>query len=118
MIAQVRDLIQGLCTVKEAHRLGYLKGGASDVMAHSWFEAFDWDGLVNMTVTAPWRPTLATASDTSCFDEPPDADLNYLEARHVEEGAIAAEDIACWKALQSEYAGSMRLEEMGQLQLP
>ena len=33
---EARALIQGLCTVKVAYRLGYLKGGANDVMTHAW----------------------------------------------------------------------------------
>ena len=32
---EARALIQGLCTVKVAYRLGYLKGGADDVMAET-----------------------------------------------------------------------------------
>ena len=71
---EARALIQGLCTVKVAYRLGYLKGGAHDVISHAWFAGFDWDGLVNMTIESPWRPSLRSCEDTTCFDEPEGGD--------------------------------------------
>ena len=52
-----------------AYRLGYLRGGASEVLSHVWFEDFDWDGLVNMSVAPPWRPQLKRADDASFFDD-------------------------------------------------
>ena len=54
-----------------AYRLGYLKGGANDVMTHAWFgrSGFDWGGLVNLTLAPPWRPTLSACDDTTNFDD-------------------------------------------------
>jgi ABC-type uncharacterized transport system ATPase subunit len=46
-----------------AERLGYLKGGASDVIGHSWLASFDFDGLVNMTLSPPWVPNLSASDD-------------------------------------------------------
>mgnify|MGYP006931595074 FL=1 len=51
-----------------AERLGYLKGGASDVIGHSWLASFDFDGLVNMTLSPPWVPNLSASDDCSYFD--------------------------------------------------
>jgi hypothetical protein len=67
--SHARSLIQGLCTVKVAFRLGYLKGGAEDVMAQRWFDGYDWAGLVNQTKEPPWRPQLARSDDTQCFED-------------------------------------------------
>ena len=54
--------------VRVAERLGYLKGGASDVIGHSWLASFDFDGLVNMTLSPPWVPNLSASDDCSYFD--------------------------------------------------
>jgi len=109
---EARALIRGLCTVKVAYRLGYLKGGANDVMAHAWFAAFDWDGLVNLTVESPWRPSLSSCEDTMCFDE--------MEGTNSLDGpsstrAMGAELEAKWTALQAEYAGEGGLNETSHL---
>ena len=61
-------LLSGLLQVKVAERLGSFKGGADDVLGHSWFEGLDPNGLVNLTVRPPWRPALSGPDDTSCFD--------------------------------------------------
>ena len=64
-----RGLITGLLTVKVPNRLGYLKGGAEDLIRHDWFAThLDWDALVNLTIVPPWRPALKDAYDTSHFD--------------------------------------------------
>lgn len=61
-------LVSGLCAVKVSSRLGYLSGGAEDVICHAWFGKYDWDGLVNRTITPPWRPQPEAADDTRYFD--------------------------------------------------
>ena len=50
----------GLCTVKIATRLGYLKAGA-DVVEHPWLRGIDWDALANRTCQPPWRPKVRAA---------------------------------------------------------
>jgi len=104
---EARALIQGLCTVKVAYRLGYLKGGASDVMAHAWFAGFDWDGLVNLTVESPWRPSLSSCEDTMCFDEAEGGQSLDGPTDKAHGGDLEAK----WVALQSEYAGEASLTE-------
>jgi len=72
-------LVSDLTQVKVASRLGYLKGGADDIVQHAWFARYDWDGLINRTIEAPWRPRLRAADDVCYFDgedqqtEPPSA---------------------------------------------
>jgi len=109
---EARALIQGLCTVKVAYRLGYLKGGADDVMAHAWFVAFDWDGLVNMTIEPPWRPSLSSSDDTTCFDEAEGDDSLDGPANKVPQEELEAK----WKSLQAEYShGSSANHDMNHL---
>ena len=99
---EARELIQGLCTVKVAYRLGYLKGGANDVQEHTWFAGYDWNGLVNMTVDPPWRPNLKSFDDTTCFDD--QADGNSLDGPS---GRSHPEDLLSkWRDLRTEYTGS------------
>ena len=66
--SHARTLISGLCQVKVTARLGYLKGGAEDIISHAWFSHFDWDALVNLTMEPPWHPRLKGADDLSYFD--------------------------------------------------
>jgi len=87
-----KDLIKSLLTVKVAYRLGYVKGGATEVIEQPWFDGFDWDGLVNLTIDAPWKPAFASADDCSFF-EPEDDELLSLQP---EEAPSAAEaEAAC-----------------------
>ena len=65
---RAREILGGLLCPKLSARLGYLKGGASDVIGHAWFEGFDWDGLINLTIEPPWRPKPAAADDLRYFD--------------------------------------------------
>lgn len=108
---EARALMQGLCTVKVAYRLGYLKGGAEDVCAHAWFANFDWGSLVNLTMESPWRPTLSSCEDTACFD-----DADGSDSLDGPVGKAVADDLeAKWKVLQNEYASGAGLDETSHL---
>ncbi|XP_068914865.1 cGMP-dependent protein kinase, isozyme 2 forms cD4/T1/T3A/T3B isoform X3 [Tenebrio molitor] len=68
-------LIKKLCRDNPAERLGYQKGGISEIQKHKWFDGFNWEGLVNRTLTPPILPRVKHETDTSNFDEyPADAD--------------------------------------------
>ena len=109
---EVRALCQGLCTVKVAYRLGYLKGGAKDVMDHAWFGSdYDWSGLINMCREPPWRPNLSASDDTTFFD-----DAGGGESLDGPQGRQPPEELAKrWELLQYEYAGGMALQHMSHL---
>lgn len=62
------DLIKKLLRAHPSKRLGNTKGGTSAVMKHKWFNGFDWEGLMNRTVRAPYVPDLSGPEDTSHFD--------------------------------------------------
>ncbi|XP_072393988.1 cGMP-dependent protein kinase, isozyme 2 forms cD4/T1/T3A/T3B isoform X3 [Diabrotica undecimpunctata] len=64
-------LIKRLCRDNPAERLGYQKGGISDIQKHKWFDGFNWEGLVNRTLTPPIIPTVHNVTDTSNFDNYP-----------------------------------------------
>ncbi|XP_060523003.1 cGMP-dependent protein kinase, isozyme 2 forms cD4/T1/T3A/T3B isoform X3 [Cylas formicarius] len=66
-------LIKRLCRDNPAERLGYQRGGISDIQKHKWFDGFNWEGLVAQTLTPPIQPEVRSVTDTSNFDKyPPD----------------------------------------------
>ena len=110
---EAKSLIKGLCTVKVAYRLGYLKGGADDVIAHSWFKGYDLDGLVNLTLPPPWRPQLHAFDDTQCFEDAEDSGQSLDGPKG--EKTHPDELVRKWQALQEEYAGGSSLQVMSHL---
>ncbi|XP_076457818.1 cGMP-dependent protein kinase 1-like isoform X2 [Babylonia areolata] len=69
-------LIKKLCRDNPGERLGYGKNGLSDIRKNKWFQGFDWDGLVNGTITPPIVPKLRGPTDYSNFDNyPHDMDI-------------------------------------------
>ncbi|PSN58180.1 cGMP-dependent protein kinase [Blattella germanica] len=68
-------LIKKLCRDNPAERLGYQKGGISEIQKHKWFDGFNWEGLLNHTLIPPITPKVRNVTDTSNFDDyPPDSD--------------------------------------------
>jgi protein kinase A len=68
-----KSLIKKLLVADLTKRYGCMKGGADDVKKHKWFQAFDWEALMNKTVAAPIIPAVSGDSDTSNFDPYPDS---------------------------------------------
>ena len=52
------DFINKCLKRKESRRLGYNKG-IIELKEHKWFQDFDWDGLHNKTISAPFVPKKA-----------------------------------------------------------
>ncbi|XP_075215206.1 cGMP-dependent protein kinase for isoform X2 [Lycorma delicatula] len=68
-------LIKKLCRDNPAERLGYQKGGISEIQKHKWFDGFNWEGLRNRTLIPPILPKVKSVIDTSNFDDyPPDSE--------------------------------------------
>ena len=65
---QLCDAVRGLLRFESLNRLGCLTDAAKDVMAHPFFAAEDWEGLLAQTRPPPFVPTLQTPTDTSHFD--------------------------------------------------
>ena len=62
------DMLKKLLTIKQSKRLGSSKSGVSLLMKQKWYSSFDWNGLKNMTMTAPFVPTIKSTDDVSNFD--------------------------------------------------
>jgi serine/threonine protein kinase len=61
------DLIKRLLHPKPTNRLGVLKGGASLIKQHPWFDGFDWEALEKKKMAPPFVPEVKNATDTSHF---------------------------------------------------
>ncbi|XP_026756217.2 cGMP-dependent protein kinase, isozyme 2 forms cD5/T2 isoform X1 [Galleria mellonella] len=69
------NLIKKLCRDNPAERLGYQRGGITEIQKHKWFDGFNWEGLAQRTLEPPITPVVKSAVDTHNFDQyPPDAD--------------------------------------------
>ncbi|XP_055386693.1 cGMP-dependent protein kinase, isozyme 2 forms cD4/T1/T3A/T3B isoform X3 [Condylostylus longicornis] len=69
------NLIKKLCRDNPAERLGYQRGGISEIQKHKWFDGFYWEGLQNRSLDPPIIPVVKSVIDTSNFDDyPPDPD--------------------------------------------
>lgn len=69
------NLIKKLCRDNPAERLGYQRGGISEIQKHKWFDGFYWWGLQNRSLEPPIKPTVKSVIDTTNFDDyPPDSD--------------------------------------------
>ncbi|XP_030384638.1 cGMP-dependent protein kinase, isozyme 2 forms cD4/T1/T3A/T3B isoform X1 [Scaptodrosophila lebanonensis] len=67
------NLIKKLCRDNPAERLGYQRGGISEIQKHKWFDGFYWWGLQNRSLEPPIKPTVKSVVDTANFDDyPPD----------------------------------------------
>lgn len=64
-----KDLVKRFLTANPTARIGCLKGGASDVKKHKFFERVDWDALYRKEIPPPIKPIIKSALDTSNFDE-------------------------------------------------
>mmetsp|Transcript_21505 Transcript_21505/g.71266 ORF Transcript_21505/g.71266 Transcript_21505/m.71266 type:complete len:358 (+) Transcript_21505:2-1075(+) len=71
---EAKDLISRLLTSDLSRRLGNLKGGALDIRTHAWFKGFDWEALINRTMSAPISINVRSADDASMFDDYDDDD--------------------------------------------
>ncbi|KAL0126994.1 hypothetical protein PUN28_005375 [Cardiocondyla obscurior] len=68
-------LIKKLCRDNPAERLGYQRGGISEIQKHKWFDGFNWEGLKTRTLEPPILPRVQGATDTANFDAyPADSD--------------------------------------------
>lgn len=68
---KAQNLIKKLCRENSTERLGYQSGGIEDIMKHKWFDGFNWFGLRNRTLPAPYVPKITSYTDTSNFDAYP-----------------------------------------------
>jgi serine/threonine protein kinase len=72
---QMSDVVSKLLATQPGRRLGNLKGGINDIMKHKWFGSFDWAGLDDLSIAAPYVPSIKSATDVSNFESYDDEKL-------------------------------------------
>ena len=87
-----RDLIKKLLQADLTKRYGNLKGGAKDIKSHPWFAGLDWNALTRRATTAPIRPPVSGANDTSQFDDYSDVGPLVHEFELTDEDQMAFQD--------------------------
>ncbi|KAF9922171.1 cAMP-dependent protein kinase catalytic subunit [Linnemannia zychae] len=73
----LKDLLKRLLTADLTKRYGNLRGGASDIKNHAWFEGVNWDMVYSRQIEAPYRPTIMGEGDASNFDDYPEDAEQY-----------------------------------------
>jgi serine/threonine protein kinase len=67
MSPQAFDLCKKLLERDPEKRLGY--NGPEEIMAHPWFSDLDFEKLLKLEITPPFKPTVKGADDTGTIDE-------------------------------------------------
>lgn len=65
--ADGRNFVKGLLNRNPRHRLGAI-GDAKELMSHPFFKDIDWDALAAKKLPPPFKPQVASETDTSNFD--------------------------------------------------
>ncbi|KAF9131903.1 cAMP-dependent protein kinase catalytic subunit [Mortierella sp. GBA39] len=73
----LKDLLKRLLTADLTKRYGNLRGGATDIKNHAWFEGVNWDQVYSRQIEAPYRPTIMGEGDASNFDDYPEDAEEY-----------------------------------------
>ncbi|OAQ26770.1 Pkinase-domain-containing protein [Linnemannia elongata AG-77] len=73
----LKDILKRLLTSDLTKRYGNLRGGATDIKNHAWFEGVNWDQVYSRQIEAPYRPTIMGEGDASNFDDYPEDAEQY-----------------------------------------
>jgi len=63
----VGDLIKQLLKNEPSERLPMRSGGVANIKSHKWFESFDWEGMKNLKLDAPYVPVVKSKKDLANF---------------------------------------------------
>lgn len=72
-------IIRHLAKEFPSERLGNGRNGVNDIRRHKWFQGFDWDGLAQGSLEAPYTPKIASATDLHNFDVFDDPEDEFLD---------------------------------------
>mmetsp|Transcript_28110 Transcript_28110/g.59885 ORF Transcript_28110/g.59885 Transcript_28110/m.59885 type:complete len:763 (-) Transcript_28110:173-2461(-) len=60
-------LIKGLCRSEPSERLPMKKGGIQNVQESAWYNGFDWNAMKNLSMPAPYKPSVKSKKDFANF---------------------------------------------------
>jgi len=63
----VKDLIQALLVKEPSERLPMLQGGIQNLRDHAWYAGFNWQAFQELTLEAPYKPTVRHKKDIANF---------------------------------------------------
>lgn len=69
-----KSLVKHLLVADLSKRFGNLKNGVNDIKNHRWFADLNWDWILQKKLTAPYKPTVKSAGDTTNFSTYPDSE--------------------------------------------
>jgi len=81
---ECKEVIKKLLVRDPIARLGNLRAGAEEIRQQPWFANYDFEGLMNRTVRAPWIPKVNSITDTSNFDPMPDEEPQNYGNKYVD----------------------------------
>jgi len=61
------SLIKSLCNATPGERLPMKKGGSDNIKNHEWYKGFDWVAMENLTMKAPYLPSVKSKKDIANF---------------------------------------------------
>merc|ERR1712007_369996 len=72
----LEQLVKDLCNTSPNERLPMKMDGLQRLKSHKWYEGFDWNAMLNLTMTPPYVPRVKNKKDLANFcardeDRPP-----------------------------------------------
>ena len=64
-----KGIISGLLRRRPRARIGMHRGGGASLKRQEWFDGIDWTKLYHKELPVPWKPKVATETDSSYFVE-------------------------------------------------
>mmetsp|Transcript_38647 Transcript_38647/g.90823 ORF Transcript_38647/g.90823 Transcript_38647/m.90823 type:complete len:809 (+) Transcript_38647:75-2501(+) len=65
--SKLTDLVVHLCAKEPSQRAPMRKGGLKNLKSHGWYEGFDWDSMINLTMPPPYKPKVKNQTDATHF---------------------------------------------------
>merc|ERR1719379_535462 len=69
---EVQSVVKLLCHAEPAQRLPMRAGGVQNIRNAMWYEGFDWEAYVNLTMDVPYKPSVRSRKDIANFAAKPD----------------------------------------------
>lgn len=67
--SEARQLLSGLLVKDPNQRLGGGPDDAREIQSQDFFQSMDWEKLYRKEIEPPFKPQLASETDTSYFDQ-------------------------------------------------
>lgn len=79
-----RNIMDAFLQHEPADRLGMRQGGIETIKRQSWYDGFDWEGLIDGTLKPPIKPIVKNNTDLTNFDDPEDGSIERTDLEEYE----------------------------------